>query len=121
MAPSYHRLGVVPAKRHVAFRAPDGQLYNEEVVGLDGGADGCHFVHLGGGRLESTFGVLKYRPGDYVVVPKGTTHRWVPDGAGNRHLVVETPGAIRLPRRYQNAEGQLLEHAPYWERDFRRP
>src|SRR5438552_2061856 len=207
MAPSYHRLGVVPAKRHVAFRAPDGQLYNEEVVGLDGfsgrysilyhryaptrvlkvadvdpvpsppqaatdgtlrhhllrlpdrlaegadelggrtwffanadvrvgltafgagpgrysrngGADECHFVHLGGGRLESTFGVLEYRPGDYVVVPKGTTHRWVPDGARNRHLVVETPGAIRLPRRYQNAEGQLLEHAPYWERDFRRP
>jgi homogentisate 1,2-dioxygenase len=28
---------------------------------------------------------------------------------------------VRLPKRYQNAEGQLLEHAPYWERDFRRP
>src|SRR3954452_7660812 len=36
MAPSYHRLGAVPAKRHVAFRAPDGSLYNEEVVGLEG-------------------------------------------------------------------------------------
>src|SRR5207248_5918038 len=29
MAPSYHRLGEVPAKRHVAFRAHDGVLYNE--------------------------------------------------------------------------------------------
>jgi homogentisate 1,2-dioxygenase len=37
------------------------------------------------------------------------------------HLVLETPGSVRLPRRYQNGEGQLLEHAPYWERDFRRP
>src|SRR5688572_4752165 len=36
MAPSYHRLGEVPAKRHVAFRAPDGALYDEEVVGLEG-------------------------------------------------------------------------------------
>ncbi len=36
MAPSYHRLGEVPAKRHVAFRAPDGRLYEEEVVGTEG-------------------------------------------------------------------------------------
>src|SRR2546423_15401056 len=36
MAPGYHRLGEVPAKRHVAFRAPDGQLYAEEVMGMEG-------------------------------------------------------------------------------------
>src|SRR5437660_11830871 len=36
MAPGYHRLGEVPAKRHVAFRAPDGQLYAEEVMGTEG-------------------------------------------------------------------------------------
>src|SRR3954468_19855835 len=36
MAPSYHRLGEVPVKRHVAFRAPDGALYNEEVIGTEG-------------------------------------------------------------------------------------
>ncbi len=207
MAPSYHRLGNVPSKRHVAHRAPDGQLYNEEVVGLEGfsgrysilyhryaptrvlrireaesvpavpgpardsvlrhhllrtagrladgidelagrrvlfwnddlqvamsafggepgrlirngGADEVHFVFSGGGRLESLCGVLDYRAGDYVVVPKGTTHRWVPAAANNRHFVLETPGAVRLPSRYQNSDGQLLEHAPYWERDFRRP
>jgi homogentisate 1,2-dioxygenase len=87
----------------------------------NGASDEIHFVHEGGGRLESTFGALDYRAGDYVVVPKGTTHRWAPAGGGNRHLVIETAGAVRLPRRYQNSEGQLLEHAPYWERDFRRP
>jgi homogentisate 1,2-dioxygenase len=87
----------------------------------NGGADELHFVHEGEGRLESLFGVLDYRAGDYVCVPKGTTHRWVPSTAASTHLVLETPGAVRLPRRYQNAEGQLLEHAPYWERDFRRP
>src|SRR5438045_8987336 len=36
MAPSYHRLGEVPRKRHVAFRAPDGQLYAEEAMGTEG-------------------------------------------------------------------------------------
>ena len=87
----------------------------------DGGADELHFVHHGGGRLESVFGVLAYREGDYVLVPKGTTHRWVPDGHPNRHLVLEARAPVQLPRRYQNQEGQLLEHAPYWERDFRRP
>jgi homogentisate 1,2-dioxygenase len=210
MAPSYHRLGDVPRKRHVAHRAADGSLYNEEVVGLEGfsgrysilyhryaptrvlriaeapaepavpveaasgttlrhhllrtagrlggpavdelaarrvllwnadvslavssfaagegrlvrngGADELHFVFEGGGRLESLFGVLDYRAGDYVYVPKGTTHRWVTtDPSPSTHLVLETPGSVRLPHRYQNGEGQLLEHAPYWERDFRRP
>ncbi|MDQ1395289.1 MAG: homogentisate 1,2-dioxygenase [Acidimicrobiaceae bacterium] len=87
----------------------------------NGGADEVHFVHQGGGRLESTFGILDYCSGDYVVIPKGTTHRWVPAASENRHLVIETPGDVRLPRRYQSNEGQLLEHAPYWERDFRRP
>jgi homogentisate 1,2-dioxygenase len=110
-------------------------LHNDEVhIGLsdfgaapgrlvrNGGADECHFVHRGGGRLESVMGVLDYREGDYVVVPRGTTHRWVPAAGGNRHLVVEAGGGgIRLPRRYQSADGQLLEHAPYWERDFRPP
>ena len=207
MAPSYHRLGEVPPKRHQAFRGPAGELYEEEVVGVEGfsgrysilyhryaptrvtkvteadpvptppvpsadqtlrhhllrtaatepgdgdelsnraivlwnddvrlavsafggdpgrvtrngGADELHFVHVGAGRLESVFGALDYRAGDYVAVPKGTTHRWLPATGENRHLVIETPGSVRLPRRYQSSEGQLLEHAPYWERDFRRP
>ena len=218
MAPSYHRLGLVPPKRHQALRSPVGTLFAEEVVGTEGfngrysilyhryaptrvvkvteaeplvspapatervirhhllrtfgsgeagpqpdepaadpdvdetagrvwllhnaeiliglsdfggapgrlvrngGADECHFVHRGGGRLESVFGVLDYREGDYVVIPRGTTHRWVPAGGASRHLVVEAGGGgIRLPHRYQSADGQLLEHAPYWERDFRPP
>src|SRR5438477_8633753 len=36
MAPSYHRLGEVPRKRHVAFRNPEGELLPEEVVGTEG-------------------------------------------------------------------------------------
>ena len=34
--PSYHRLGDVPAKRHVQFRSPEGCLLAEEVFGAEG-------------------------------------------------------------------------------------
>ena len=30
-------------------------------------------------------------------------------------------GAVTIPRRYRNEFGQLEEHAPYYERDFRAP
>ncbi len=34
--PVYHKLGQVPHKRHTQFRKPDGGLYREEVMGLEG-------------------------------------------------------------------------------------
>jgi homogentisate 1,2-dioxygenase len=34
--PIYHRLGDVPAKRHSAFRKPDGGLHSEELIGNKG-------------------------------------------------------------------------------------
>ena len=41
--------------------------------------DECVYVEQGSGTVETVFGVLPYRSGDYVVVPRATTHRWVPD------------------------------------------
>ena len=34
--PFYHRLGQLPPKRHTQFMKPDGSLYREEVMGLEG-------------------------------------------------------------------------------------
>src|SRR5574338_466597 len=34
--PFYHKLGQIPHKRHTQFRKPDGGLYREEVMGLEG-------------------------------------------------------------------------------------
>ena len=34
--PSYHTLGRIPRKRHIAFRKPDGGIYAEELVGHEG-------------------------------------------------------------------------------------
>lgn len=34
--PSYHKLGEIPHKRHTQFENPDGKLYREEVMGVEG-------------------------------------------------------------------------------------
>ena len=34
------------------------------------------FVHEGGGALETTFGPIEYGKGDFLIVPKGVTHRF---------------------------------------------
>ncbi|HEX5014422.1 MAG TPA: hypothetical protein VFV72_09725, partial [Candidatus Limnocylindrales bacterium] len=39
----------------------------------------------------------------------------------HRLLVFETPGLIEIPKRYRNAYGQLMEHAPYYHRDIHPP
>ncbi len=80
------------------------------------------FIHEGQGTLETTFGVLPYHEGDYLVIPRGTTWRMVSSTPEQRMLVVEAFGhAIQPPKRYRNEFGQLLEHSPYCERDLRPP
>jgi homogentisate 1,2-dioxygenase len=37
------------------------------------------FVHEGTGGLETEFGLLRYREGDWVYIPKACTWRQVPD------------------------------------------
>lgn len=200
----YVALGEMPAKKHIQFRRPDGQLYTEQLFstrGFDGPmstmyhinmptevqswedlrsvaveaaadealrhrhlrtsklqpkgdlisgrvplmtnqdvtwhqlvvaeqmphfyknaeADEVIFVHDGSGVLESMYGDVTIKPGDYLVVPRGTIYRVVFDSLPVRCLVIESAGPISIPRRYRNEYGQMLEHAPYTERDFRPP
>lgn len=88
----------------------------------NGEGDEVLFIHEGTGRLQTNYGSLPYRPGDYLVVPIGTTWRMLPDtGVAHRVLVVEAADSVVPPRRYHNEWGQLLEHSPYCERDMRTP
>ncbi|MCW2582034.1 MAG: hmgA [Klenkia sp.] len=82
--------------------------------------DECVYVERGTARVETVFGALEVGPGDYVVIPRATTHRWVPDGE-LRTYAVEANSHIGPPERYLSTYGQLLEHAPYCERDLRGP
>lgn len=202
--PFYHRLGKLPHKRHTQFRKPNGKLYREEVMGLDGfsgiqsilyhhflpprilktedlgptkpefvefgairhralktanlpaGGDPlasliplmgnndvtlgvsvatksmdyfyrnaqayeCWFVHEGKGVIKTQFGNLEFIEGDYIVIPFGTTWKMDLETEQCRFFVIETPGQLEPPKRYRNNYGQLLEHSPFCERDFRLP
>jgi len=83
--------------------------------------DDLIFVHEGTGTLQTMFGSIAYHEGDYLIVPRGTIYRLLPDSGEQRMLVIEAPSAIETPKRYRNEYGQLLEHAPYYERDIRVP
>lgn len=201
--PFYHKLGQIPHKRHTQFRKPNGGLYREEVMGLEGfsGLQSIlyhHFlpprvvsaedlgpaapeyvdfgpirhrafrtahlpasgdplqaripllgnrdvilgvsvanqsmdyfyrnaqayetwwVHEGSGVLKTQFGSLPFHKGDYIVIPFGVTWQMQLNEA-SRFFTIENPSQIEPPRRYRNPYGQLLEHAPYCERDIRTP
>jgi homogentisate 1,2-dioxygenase len=84
--------------------------------------DECIYVEQGAAVVETIFGDLEVRQGDYVVLPRATTHRWVPQGElPLRAYCIEANSHISPPRRYLSKFGQLLENAPYCERDLHLP
>lgn len=202
--PIYHKLGVVPDKRHIVSRQPNGKLYQEELVGTQGfsgmsslvyhlypptrvrqkdkayslipkiavenglealsfrgfelepeadylksrktlfvnsamhiglaapqqstdyfyknaDADELLFVHQGSGKVFTMYGELPFKYGDYINIPRGTVYKIQFDTAENRLLYIESFDPIFTPRRYRNEFGQMLEHAPFCERDIVRP
>lgn len=203
--PIYHKMGVIPQKRHTVFRKPDGNLYSEELVSTMGfsssyalvyhcypptlvkaigeaydvaprvarekhlkhtslkgfkvvpkddylesrvpvlinndlhislaapkksmtayfyknsQADEVIFIHEGSGVLKTGYGQLKFAYGDYLIIPRGVIYQLEFDTADNRLFITESFEPICIPKRYRNNYGQLMEHAPYCERDIRRP
>jgi homogentisate 1,2-dioxygenase len=88
----------------------------------NGIGDECVFVEAGRARVETVFGAFAVGPGDYLVIPRATTHRWLPEAAEPlRAYCIEANSHIIPPRRYLSRFGQFLEHAPYCERDLRGP
>src|SRR3990172_420334 len=83
--PFYQTLGQIPHKRHTQFRKPDGGLYREEVMGLEGfsGLQSILYHHflpprvkrvedLGPARVEySDFGPVKHRAFRTAEMPVG--------------------------------------------------
>ncbi|HEY3781278.1 MAG TPA: homogentisate 1,2-dioxygenase [Fimbriimonadaceae bacterium] len=79
------------------------------------------FIHDGSGKMESLFGSVQFKPGDYLVIPRGTIYKLNFDSLPVKMIAIVSHGPIEVPKRYRNEYGQLLEHAPYTERDIRPP
>jgi len=84
-------------------------------------ADELIFVHKGIGKLRTHLGNLDFKYGDYLLIPRGIIYKIDFDTEDNRLFIVESRRPIYTPKRYRNWFGQLLEHAPFCERDIRRP
>ncbi len=84
-------------------------------------ADEVIFIHEGTGTLRTQLGNIPFKYGDYLVVPRGIIYQIDFDTENNRLFIVESKRPIYTPKRYRNWFGQLLEHSPFCERDFRAP
>jgi homogentisate 1,2-dioxygenase len=114
--PLFFNNDIVMGVLRPAVSMPESLFYR------NGEGDEVLYVHEGSGLLATVFGPLRYGPGDYLVLPIGTTWRLEPDdGVEQRMLYLECPSEIEAPKRYRNDYGQLLEHAPYSQRDVRVP
>ncbi len=88
----------------------------------NGDADDLYFIFEGGGTLRSAFGDLRFEQDDYVCVPRGTLHRFIPDADKAQYwLSLECLGGVGLLKQWRNDVGQLKMDAPYCHRDFRAP
>jgi homogentisate 1,2-dioxygenase len=65
------------------------------------------FVHKGAGQLETEFGPLTYREGDWVYLPKACTWRQIPQ-TESTWLMIEATDEFRVP-----PPGALGRHFPF--------
>lgn len=80
------------------------------------------FVHRGKGAFCSEFGRITFSDGDYLVIPKGVMYTIDFEGYENNKLfILESDTPFDIPEHFRNEYGQLLEIAPYCERDLRPP
>jgi homogentisate 1,2-dioxygenase len=56
-------------------------------------------IQRGAGRLVCDYGVLDYGPHEYLVIPKGTNYKLIPQGGETLAYIVETTAPIHLPDR----------------------
>ena len=103
----------------VALAAPKKSMKEYFYKNTD--ADEVIFIHKGSGVLRTFLGNIEFKYGDYLVIPRGMIYQMEFNDENNRHFVVESFSPIYTPKRYRNWFGQLLEHSPFCERDFRTP
>jgi homogentisate 1,2-dioxygenase len=104
---------------HISLAAPRQSM--TDYFYKNSQADEIIFVHQGTGKLKTGYGSIPFQYGDYLVVPRGTIYQMEFDQIDNRLFIVESFSPVRTPKRYRNEFGQLMEHAPFFERDIRVP
>ncbi|KLT67541.1 homogentisate 1,2-dioxygenase [Pedobacter sp. BMA] len=110
---------LVNSDLHIVLAAPRKSM--TDYFYKNSQADELIFVHEGTGKLKTGFGEISFAYGDYLIIPRGTIYQMEFNDENNRLFIVESFSPLRPPKRYLNQYGQLMEHAPYCERDLRLP
>ena len=84
-------------------------------------ADEMIFIHKGKGKLRTFLGNINFEYGDYLMIPRGMIYQIEFETKDNRLFYVESFAPFYTPKRYKSSSGQLLEHSPFCERDFKLP
>ena len=104
---------------HIVLAAPRQSTTDYFYKNTD--SDEVIFIHKGTGKLRTMLGNLEFKYGDYLVIPRGMIYQMEFATQDNRLFIVESRRPVYTPKQYRNWFGQLLEHAPYCERDIRKP
>ena len=104
---------------NIGLAAPKQSLRSYFYKNAD--ADEMLFIHEGSGTLRTMFGNIRFEYGDYLIIPRGTIYQIDFDSSSNRILFAESYSPIYTPKRYRNWFGQMLEHSPFCERDYKLP
>ncbi|WP_108246335.1 homogentisate 1,2-dioxygenase [Muricauda brasiliensis] len=104
---------------HVGLAAPKKSVTDYFYKNAD--ADEMLFIHKGSGTLKTFLGNIPFEYGDYLIIPRGMIYQIEFDMEDNRILYAESFHPIYTPKRYRNWFGQLLEHSPFCERDYKLP
>ncbi|HMQ62385.1 MAG TPA: homogentisate 1,2-dioxygenase [Flavilitoribacter sp.] len=104
---------------HIGVAAPRKSLRDYFYKNAD--ADELLFIHRGTGTLRTFLGNIDFEYGDYLIIPRGMIYQIDFDTEDNRILYAESFHPIYTPKRYRNWFGQLLEHSPFCERDYKLP
>lgn len=104
---------------YIALAAPRKSMTDYFYKNAD--ADELLFIHRGSGTLKTMVGNIPFEYGDYLLIPRGMIYQMHFDTEDNRLLITESFSPIYTPKRYRNYFGQLLEHSPFCERDYKLP
>ena len=110
---------LINASCQIGVAAPRQSLRDYFYKNAD--ADELLFIHRGSGTLRTLLGNIHFEYGDYLVIPRGIIYQIDFDTEDNRILYTESTDPIYTPKRYRNHFGQLLEHSPFTERDYKLP
>ncbi|MGB0198666.1 MAG: homogentisate 1,2-dioxygenase [Flavobacteriaceae bacterium] len=103
----------------IELAAPTNSMHEYFYKNAD--SDEVLFVHQGKGVLRTQLGNLVFSEGDYLVIPRGMIYQLRLESSSNRLFIVSSKHPVYTPKRYRNHFGQMMEHAPFCERDIRRP